>query len=214
MGKKLLGMSQSEYARWRQRRMLPGRTRSTVSAAIKSGRISTLADGSIDPAIADREWEESADESKRTGEPGPGPPPDESPSPPESPPSVDAAADAVDFSSGTMTFQQARTIKEVLAAATAKLRYAELKGTLINRRRATDSVYGLARRERDDWLQWPARVAAEMAAALGGKLDAQKFETVLLAAVRDELARRSKIVVDWELDQQEQEQEQEQDDAG
>jgi hypothetical protein len=42
-----------------------------------------------------------------------------------------------------------------------------LKGELVDRARATALVFRLAREERDTWVNWPARVAALMAAELG-----------------------------------------------
>jgi hypothetical protein len=48
-----IGMGIREYARHR------GCTPKAVRKAIDSGRISTLDDGTIDPEIADREWEDN-----------------------------------------------------------------------------------------------------------------------------------------------------------
>jgi hypothetical protein len=42
-----------------------------------------------------------------------------------------------------------------------------MKGELVDRARATALVFRLAREERDTWSNWPARVAALMAAELG-----------------------------------------------
>ena len=49
-------MNQSEYARHRASRGLPGCTRQAVSQAVRAGRIHVDADGEIDPVRADVEW--------------------------------------------------------------------------------------------------------------------------------------------------------------
>jgi hypothetical protein len=85
-----------------------------------------------------------------------------------------------------MTFLQARTANEVLKAQERKLRLQRLKGELVDRARATAQVFTLARQERDAWAQWPARVAADLAAALG--LETHRLQTVLEAAVKAQLA--------------------------
>jgi hypothetical protein len=64
-----------------------------------------------------------------------------------------------------------------------------MKGELIDRAKVVAHVFRLARDERDAWVNWPARVAAMMAAELG--LDQHQVHTVLECHVRshlDELA--------------------------
>ena len=56
---------------------------------------------------------------------------------------------------------------EVLKAKTQSLRLGKMKSELVDRARATELVFSLARRERDAWIASPARVAANMAAELG-----------------------------------------------
>ena len=65
-----------------------------------------------------------------------------------------------------MTFMQARTANEVLKAQERRLRLQQMKGELVDRARAVALVFRLARDERDAWVNWPARVAAVMAAEL------------------------------------------------
>jgi hypothetical protein len=67
---------------------------------------------------------------------------------------------------GAMTFMQARTANEVLKAQERRLRLQRLKGELVHRAKAVAQVFKLARDERDAWVNWPARVAAMMAAEL------------------------------------------------
>jgi hypothetical protein len=68
---------------------------------------------------------------------------------------------------GAMTFMQARTANEVLKAQERRVRLQRLKGELVDRAKAVAQVFRLARDERDAWINWPARVAAVMAAELG-----------------------------------------------
>jgi len=57
-------------------------------------------------------------------------------------------------------------------------RVARWRGEVVDRGIAANIVFGLARRERDAWLQWPARVAAAIAAELGTEGQALNIHTV------------------------------------
>jgi len=92
---------------------------------------------------------------------------------------------------GAMTFMQARTANEVLKAQERRLRLQQMKGELVDRAKAVAQVFKLAREERDAWLNWPARVAAMMAAELG--VDAHQLHTVLEHYVRDHLAELAAV---------------------
>ena len=59
------------------------------------------------------------------------------------------------------------------------------RGELVDRNRAISLVFRLAREERDAWVNWPARVAALMAAELGTETAA--MQKVLEAHVRAHL---------------------------
>ena len=64
-----------------------------------------------------------------------------------------------------------------------------MKGEVVDRARATAMVFRLAREERDAWVNWPARVAALIAAELG--VEAHPMQSILETHVRahlDELA--------------------------
>ena len=80
---------------------------------------------------------------------------------------------------------QARTVNEVVKAQTNKVRLARLKGELIDRSDAIAHVFNLARNERDAWLNWPARVSAQMAAKL--QVDPHTMHVALEAALREHL---------------------------
>ena len=106
-------------------------------------------------------------------------------------------------SAGGMTFMQARTANEVLKAQERRLRLQQMKGELVDRAKAVAQVFRLAREERDAWVNWPARVAAMMAAELsaswsdaaGGavQVDQHQLHTVLERHVREHLAELSDI---------------------
>jgi hypothetical protein len=68
------------------------------------------------------------------------------------------------IAAGAMTFMQARTANEVLKAQERRLRLQQMKAELVDRAKAVAQVFKLAREERDAWVNWPARVAAMMAA--------------------------------------------------
>ncbi|MCI0600042.1 MAG: hypothetical protein L0Y60_11090 [Beijerinckiaceae bacterium] len=66
-----------------------------------------------------------------------------------------------------------------------------MKGELVDRARATALVFRLAREERDTWINWPARVAALMAAQLGA--DPHAMQKALENHVRGRLAELAEI---------------------
>ena len=86
---------------------------------------------------------------------------------------------------GGASLLQARTVNEVVKAQTNKVRLARLKGELVDRNQAIAHVFKLARFERDAWLNWPARISAQMAAKLG--IDPHTMHVALEAAVREHL---------------------------
>ena len=97
----------------------------------------------------------------------------------------EASADAPAHPGGGTSLLQARTVNEVVKAQTNKVRLARLKGELVDRPQAIAHVFKLARTERDAWLNWPARISAQMAATLG--CDAHAMHVALEAAVREHL---------------------------
>ena len=167
-----MGLSIRAYARHR------GVSDTAVHKAIRAGRITPEADGTLDPGKVDREWD------KNTEAPAPGTQRraesvtfKESPAPAEPP--------APTLGTGGTSLLQARTVNEVVKAQTNKVRLARLKGDLVDRSQAIAHVFQLARNERDAWLNWPARVSAQMAATLG--MDAHALHIALDEAVRTHL---------------------------
>lgn len=181
-----MGLSIRAYARHR------GVTDTAVHKAIRSGRINALSDGTIDPDQADAQWERNTS-SPKTGT--------QRPAVKVKVLEVDGegGGDRVGASAATNTgsggggaggaggtsLLQARTVNEVVKAQTNKVRLARLKGELIDRPQAIAHVFKLARSERDAWLNWPARVSAQMAAKL--ELDAHTMHVALENAVREHL---------------------------
>lgn len=198
-----MGISRRRYALHR------GVSEMAVRKAIASGRISVQADGSIDPARADAEWAAQTDPAKQRGPharalgvataAGTARAGDMKPVP-------RAAIDAVEetlrdagepppepeeVAGGEVSFLRARLANEVLKAQTAKVRLQRLKGELVDRARATTTVYDLARRERDAWMGWPPRVAANMAAELG--VDPHALEQALVKYLRIQLGEIAEV---------------------
>lgn len=184
-----MGLSIRAYARHR------GVTDTAVHKAIRSGRIEALADGTIDPDQADAQWVRNTSAPKTgTQRPtvkvkvpeadggngersGAGATSNTSPG--------GAGAGGGVGGAGGTSLLQARTVNEVVKAQTNKVRLARLKGELIDRPQAIAHVFKLARSERDAWLNWPARVSAQMAAKL--ELDAHTMHVALENAVREHL---------------------------
>jgi hypothetical protein len=163
-----MGISIRAYARHR------GVTDTAVHKAIRAGRITPEADGSIDPDRADLEWARNTDtpragtrkQAVKVAVP-------------------EAGGDAPTAPAGGTSLLHARTVNEVVKAQTNKVRLARLKGELVDRPQAIAHVFKLARTERDAWLNWPARISAQMAATLA--CDAHAMHVALEAAVREHL---------------------------
>ena len=171
-----MGISIRAYARHR------GVSDAAVRKAIAAGRITPEADGTIDAERVDREWARNSDAPRNgtatravkvavqesSGATGDG-----------------QAASLATSAAGGTSLLQARTVNEVVKAQTNKVRLAQLKGDLVDRSQAIAHVFRLARTERDAWLNWPARISAQMAAKL--EIDAHELHVALESAVRDHL---------------------------
>ena len=180
-----MGLSIRAYARHR------GVSHVAVLHAVKQGRVVLEADGTIDAAKAHASWQQSSDPARRKA-------------PAEKfRPVAEAAVGSVreilkeqglPFS-GNLTFVQARTAHEIAKAHLARLRLQERRGELVDRAKAAALVFRLAREERDAWINWPARVAALMAAALG--VEAHPMQKVLETHVRAQLAELSDVRLEF-----------------
>jgi len=176
-----------------------GVSETAVRRAEKAGRIGREADGSWDLAKVRAAWAGNTDPAQQRGEPSPGngsrkvarravkPVPEAA---------VGAVRDTLrehgePIAAGTMTFMQARTANEVLKAQERRLRLQRMKGELVDRAKAVAQVFRLARDERDAWVNWPARVAAMIAAEL--EVDPHQLHTVLERHVRDHLGELAEV---------------------
>ena len=190
-----MGLSIRAYARHR------GVTDTAVHKAIRSGRITPEPDGTVDANRADLEWERNTD-SPRQGtkqkaatvkfSQGDVSAAGTASGSTEDPIGSSASASQSSNSGGSnggggggTSLLQARTVNEVVKAQTNKVRLARLKGELVDRPQAIAHVFKLARSERDAWLNWPARVSAEMAVKLG--IEAHPMHVALENAVREHL---------------------------
>lgn len=182
-----MGLSIRAYARHR------GVSHVAVKKAIDTGRITPLPDGTIDPVVADAQWAANTKPTRRSMADA---------ASDKTTPQVSAASreipqasakvvrDAPEpptpaLSSGGTSLLQARTVNEVVKAQTNKVRLAQLKGELVDRAQTVAHVFKLARAERDAWLNWPARISAQMAAGLG--VEPHALHVALDAAVREQL---------------------------
>jgi hypothetical protein len=174
-----------------------GVSETAVRRAEKAGRIKRGPDGSWDPAKVKTAWASNTDQAQqRSGRrQGSGrrtraalkPVPDAA---------LGAVRDTLrehgePVAAGAMTFMQARTANEVLKAQERRLRLQQMKGELVDRAKAMAQVFRLARDERDAWVNWPARVAAMIAAEL--EVDPHQLHTVLERHVRDHLAELAEV---------------------
>jgi hypothetical protein len=204
-------MSRRAYARHR------GVSEGAVRKAIAAGRISLEADGTIDPVKADAQWDSQTDPAQQRGrhsremgsQTAAGTASAKAHAGTKAVPN--AAIDAVNETirdhaaeggevppepgeGGQVSFLRARMANVVLKAQTARVRLQKMKGELVDRAKATNAVFDLARRERDAWQNWPPRVAANMAAELG--IEAHKMEQVLEKYLRLQLSELAEVKIE------------------
>lgn len=205
-----MGLSRRKYAEYR------GVSESAVRKAIASGRITTMDDGTINPATADLEWDAQTDPAKQRGKHAQAAGKRSSastaraqaalrPVPKAALDSVNdtlreagetplAGPDAPAADAGEVSYAKAKMANEVIKAQTAKVRLQKMKGELVDRTRATAMVYDQARQLRDSFMGWPPRVAANMAAELG--VEAHTVEAVLDKYLREHLAQMAQVKLD------------------
>lgn len=172
-----MGISIRAYARHR------GVSHVAVKKAIDTGRITPEADGTLDPERADREWAENTVATRKATASAT---PKTAPAPQAQRPFVPAPASepiAPSVSAGGTSLLQARTVNEVLRVQMNKVKLAKDKDELVDRAQAIAHVFSMARAEREAWLNWPARISAQMAAELG--IDDHTLHLYLETAVRD-----------------------------
>lgn len=170
-----MGLSIRAYARHR------GVSDAAVRKAIAAGRITPEGDGTVDPERADAEWARNT-EAPRNGTRARVV---KAATPPETASTAPVGDGQASLPTGGASLLQARTVNEVVKAQTNKVRLARLKGELVDRNQAIAHVFKLSRAERDAWLNWPARISAQMAAKLG--IEPHTMHVALEAAVREHL---------------------------
>jgi hypothetical protein len=183
-----MGLSIRAYARHR------GVSHVAVKKAIDTGRITPLPDGTIEPDAADAQWAQNTLQPRKTAAAAPAqaakarakPVASARPAPRETPDTAGAP-----LSTGGTSLLQARTVNEVLKAKLKQVELAEKKEELVDRAKAVAHVFKLARTERDAWLNWPARISAQMAATLG--VDPHAMHMTLESAVRDHLSELGEL---------------------
>lgn len=148
------GMNISEYARHR------GVSHVAVIKALKAGRISKGADGSIDPVQADADWQENTvpriDNQPTT--------------PPRTGRTAKLAASRV-----AESYKTSRAIRESYRAQIAELEYLRRSGKLIDADQVRNDAFMVARATRNMLQAIPARVSAQIA----GETDEKKIFRLL-----------------------------------
>ena len=176
-----------------------GVSETAVRRAEKAGRIGREPDGAWDLVKVRAAWAGNTDPAQQRGGPSGGNGSRRA-TPRAVKPVPETALGAVrdtlrehgePVSAGGMTFMQARTANEVLKAQERRVRLQRMKGELVDRAKAVAQVFRLARDERDAWVNWPARVAAMIAAEL--EVDAHKLHTVLERQVREHLNELAEV---------------------
>jgi hypothetical protein len=169
-----MGLSIRAYAAQR------GVSHTAVRKAITLGRLTLEPDGTIDPVRANRDWVQNADPSKAREVQKLRPVPDAA---------VGAVRETLSEAGaplvGGMNYLHARTAEKVLNVQLLRERLRREKGEVVERDYAIEQGFAFARRIRDAWTGWPARVAAVMAVDLG--VDVHKLEALLNTHVRDQL---------------------------
>jgi hypothetical protein len=171
----MMGVSLRAYARMR------GCSLTAVQKAITSKRITTLADGTIDPEVANQEWAKNTFAGQTIHKPNAAadriPPVHESPA---------ASGDPV------TAYLRARAVKESFAARTAQLEYEERAGKLIPAARAAEYAATFSSIVKDGLMAMPDRLSP-MLAAVG---DEKAIHRMLVAEVSAALRKVSKAVAD------------------
>ncbi|MEA1052333.1 hypothetical protein U5801_21360 [Lamprobacter modestohalophilus] len=161
-------LSQRAYAQHR------GVSHEAVRKAIKSGRITPLPDGRIDPVVADAQWDANT-------------------LPAQTPAKSESSAPASDSTqrSNVPPYAVSRAAREAINARLAKLELEERSGKLINADEARVTTFNLARQLRDRLQQIPRTLAPELVATVVADPDPRAVEAMLDAAIRSALEELS-----------------------
>jgi len=149
-----------------------------VQKAIRSGRIATTGEGSIDSDRADAEWSAKTRPGQKRSTKIAAPTP--AASYPETPRAEPGGA-------GSLDYFRARAIRENYLARLAKIEFEEKTAKLISRDEVQVATFTKARAVRDNLLNIPDRLAATLAA----ESDPDKVHLILTEEIRralDDLA--------------------------
>jgi hypothetical protein len=146
-----MGVSLRAYARMR------GCSLTAVQKAIASKRITTLADGTVDPESANREWAKNTFAGQTINRAAGAPQKPRTPSY-ASQPEVASSGDPV------AAYLRARAVKESFAARTAQLEYEERAGKLIQATKAGEYASEFSSIVGDALSAWPDRLTPLVAA--------------------------------------------------
>jgi hypothetical protein len=174
----VIGISAREFAR------RTGRSEGGVRKAIKTKRISTLPDGSLDQETAEQEWVKNtfagqtltqAAAAVKPAMAAPAPVAAPVLAPPDAPPSADPVN----------AYLRARAIKENFAARKMQLEYEELAGKLIRAEHAAEYAATFSSLVREHLMAMPDRLSP-MVAAMGSDENAihKVFESEVAALLR------------------------------
>jgi len=151
-----------------------------VRRAIKQNRISTLEDGSIDPALVGSPWRHgnatganSANSPANTvrtvrgAAPAATPGPDLPSDAPGDDESLPDAATRLLAGTELVDYAEALRRKENWLALLRQLEYEQKSGALVELAVAQSVLFEAFRAQRDAWLNWPAKIGPLLAAELG-----------------------------------------------
>ncbi|HEU0180354.1 MAG TPA: hypothetical protein VFV58_39460 [Blastocatellia bacterium] len=139
----------------------------TIANAVRDGRITRNADGTIDSEAADREWEAHSRSKISAGPSGPQQ-------------KQGAATTSATEPVAGMMYADARALKEVYDAQRRKLELEVRAGELISRTAVERAAFSRFRMIRDACLNIPARVAP----LLAGEKDEAKVFSILEEEIR------------------------------
>lgn len=154
-------ITQAEYARQR------GLNKSTISRQVRDAIIPTHGERRlIDPAEADEARRTKTDPTRGRHKPK-APPAEKKQAPQRDVRPVPSTPSPRAKTSDSASFADARAYGQELKNQQAEIELARLRGELIDRDAVRKAMAELAQAAVSAWIQWPARVYAEMAAELG-----------------------------------------------
>lgn len=181
----MIGISAREFAR------RTGRSEGGVRKAIKTKRISTLEDGSLDQATAEREWAKNTFAGQtlaRAAAHAANKPVQIPPAP-----ATTATEPGQQGADPVNAYLRARAIKENFAARKMQLEYEELAGKLIRAERAAEYASTFSAIVKESLMAIPDRMSPMLAAMESDERAIHKLLTNEIAAI---LRKMSKAVTD------------------